>query len=611
MKKSKLLVLGILLIGFIGFVISGFGSSQSINSGSVCCEKTTEGGWCINTQEIRCDNSFKISPTSCESTSYCKLGTCYDSDEGICMGNTPENVCNANGGVWSDKAVSELAQCQLGCCVMGDQAAFVPLVRCKKLSSFYGTSIDWRSDIGNEVECIATAQSQDMGACVYESDFTRTCKFSTRAECGADEGFINGTNVTIDNKFYKDYLCSAEQLATDCAKQVRTGCYQGMVYWFDSCGNRENVYSSDKDKSWNNGRVASPDRVCNPNDGSNVNCGNCDYLLGSRCAEYEKGILPFGGPSYGNYYCRTNVCKDRNGKDRLNGESWCVVEAASGNGKDPAGLRYYREVCIDGEVVVEPCADFRNEVCIEDSVDTSDGKYGVATCKVNMWRDCVLQTTQENCLNPDKRDCVWKPSVYGLNLGSGSKEDEKVFSNPNQNAFSNPTGGGVADGDVSSSAPITGAFLGLGGDTTEEGDEGNRPDGVCVPNYSPGLNFWEGSDTTGICAQASARCVVKFEKSLLEDIFDGIDANKDDPNLGDCIENCECLEEGWAASVNEICVSLGDCGAYINYNGVYTSQGYLWKIDNETKTFSRGSVNTIASGKVIGIDMIKNLGGSN
>ncbi len=605
MKKSNLIVLVFILVSLFSI---GFGFAQSNSFSSVCCEKTTQGGWCINTEEVKCDDSFKISPTSCESTSYCQLGTCYDSDEGICMDNTPENVCNANGGVWSDKAVSELPQCQLGCCVMGDQAAFVPLVRCKKLSSFYGTSIDWRTDINSEAECIATANSQDMGACVYESDFTRTCKFSTRAECGAEEGFINGTNVTIDNKFYKDYLCSAEQLGTDCARQVETGCDSGKVYWFDSCGNRENVYSSDKDASWNNGRVADDDSICAASDGSNVNCGNCDYLLGSRCAEYEKGILPFGGPSYGDYYCRKSVCEDRDGNERINGESWCVIEAVSGNGKDPAGLRHYREVCIDGEVVVEPCADFRNEVCIEDSVDTSDGEYGVATCKINMWRDCVLQTTQENCVNLDKRDCVWKPSVYGLNLGSGDDEGDRVFNNPNQQAFSNPTDS-EENFDSGDSAPITGAFLGFGGEDSVEDDEGNRPDGVCVPNYAPGLNFWEGSDSNSICGQASARCVVKFEKSLLEDIFDGIDDNQDDPNLGECIENCECLEEGWAASVNEICTSLGDCGAYINYNGVYTDQGYLWKIDNETKEFSRGSVNTIASGKVIGVDMIKSLGG--
>jgi hypothetical protein len=39
------------------------------------------------------------------------------------------------------------------------------------------------------------------------------------------------------------------------------------MYWYDSCGNKENVYSSNKDKSWNNGRVVEPDVVCGKNSG--------------------------------------------------------------------------------------------------------------------------------------------------------------------------------------------------------------------------------------------------------------------------------------------------------------------------------------------------------
>ena len=72
------------------------------------------------------------------------------------------------------------------------------------------------------------------------------------------------------------------------------------VYWVDSCGNRENVYSANRDISWNGGRIAEADEVCAGNDGSNKNCGNCEYLLGSRCAEW-KGIFGVGKPEGSDY----------------------------------------------------------------------------------------------------------------------------------------------------------------------------------------------------------------------------------------------------------------------------------------------------------------------
>jgi len=398
----------IILIMFSIFLISFASAASTLSEPSVCCEKTDAGAYCINRAEENCVEGFRISPTSCESTSYCNLGTCYDSSEGICMENTPQIVCDAEGGTWSDKEMSEVPQCQLGCCVISDQAAFVPLVRCKKLSSFFGVEMDYRTDISSELLCVATAQSQDMGACVYEEEFEKTCDFATRGECNADEEVEtvdSDTASATGKKFYKDYLCSAEELNTNCARQMSTECYQGKVYWKDSCGNRENVYSSNKDLSWNNGRVAEPEDVC-AKTGSSTDCGNCDYLLGARCAEWEN-ILGLGGPDYGDYYCQDNNCMDRDGNDRKNGESWCVYDAAVGEGKDPVGSRHFKEICVDGKVRVEACADFRNEVCYSGITDTDDGDFETAGCRVNRWQECVNQAEKDDCENVDQRDCIW------------------------------------------------------------------------------------------------------------------------------------------------------------------------------------------------------------
>jgi len=599
-------VLMIMTTFAFAFIIAGATPSvvaeTSMSEPSYCCEKTDAGAWCVNADEGECSDSFLSSPTSCETTSYCRTGTCYESEEGICMENTPQRVCNDYGGTWDAREIEEVPQCQLGCCIIADQAAFVPLVRCKRLSTLFGVENDYRRDITNEIQCIATAQAQDVGACVYESDFERVCEFTTRGECGAGErvDIVNGTNVTLSSQrtFYEDFLCSAEELNTACAKQVSTTCYQSDVYWVDSCGNRENVYSEDKAKSWNAGKVLEADGVCSPNDGSDIDCGNCDYFLGSRCAEFD-GYL--GGPKSGDNYCQKTECVDRNGDKRINGESWCVRGSASqvgseqwavGSGLDTVGSRYFRELCIDGEVNVEPCADFRNEVCLEGSIDTTAGDFGTAACRVNRWQDCVAQEDEDDCTNIDKRDCIWTPAVVGMVLG-GQEQSGSKFSNPTSGSggtFSNPTADGTFTGNVV--APITGDSI-FGGDDEEEDTEEtvtNRARGICVPNFPPGLNFWEESSAQQICGQANAKCVVVYEKGLL--------------GGESCVEGCECEEESWALDANRVCAGLGDCGGYVNYRGVYTDDGYKWLDDGDEKNFAPNSVNIISggfTGMVVGI----------
>nr|MBT6606752.1 hypothetical protein [archaeon] len=200
----------VLLFGIIMFSVSVLSASSEP---SVCCEKTTEGALCINTQAENCAADSLQSPTSCETTSYCKLGTCYDSSEGICMENTPSSVCEQNGGTWDSREIEEVPQCQLGCCILGDQAAYVSLVRCKQLSTQFGIENNYDTSITSEVACIETAQSQDKGACVFEEDFERICEFTTRDECGANQEVeVAGEIIDSGKTFYKDYLCSAEEL---------------------------------------------------------------------------------------------------------------------------------------------------------------------------------------------------------------------------------------------------------------------------------------------------------------------------------------------------------------------------------------------------------------
>jgi len=468
---------------------------------TVCCEKTNSGLFCQDVPQSACSPDSRQVATSCQSTSYCKPGTCYDSNEGTCLDNTPQIVCNANEGIWSQE---KPAQCNLGCCVLGDQAAFVTLVRCKRLSGFLGLQTNYNPSITNEVQCILSVQNQEKGACVFDFEFEKSCKFTTRAEC---LGKGSGNSTKTSGEFYPQKLCSAEELGTKCGPTRETKCLPGKdgVYFVDSCGNPANIYDASKinDKEyWANVKDISESCNANSANANSANCGNCNYPLGSYCRQTEKGDTK---ATYGDYICKDLNCKKtENGGSYKHGESWCVYDdkGEKDKGNNAVGSRFFKHICINGEEVVEQCADFRQEECIEDKIETTAGAFSQAACRVNRWQDCVAQIEKIDCENTDRRDCFWKEGEeYAL----------------------------------------------------QKGNETNRIGGICLPKVTPGLQFWEGEEARQICAIGNARCIVTFEKGL----FGG----------EKCTGNCQCLTEQWEKDRGEICQALGDCGAKINWLG--------------------------------------------
>ncbi len=509
----NLVLIVIIVLSILSINISIISAQSSV---SYCCEKTNTGAYCINAPSDECDSDYRQTPTSCEATSYCRKGCCYNSVEGICMENTPEIVCNQEGGVWEDSADCSVPQCELGCCIIRDQAAFVTLVRCKKLSSFYGVENDFRTDVADEFQCISLVHAKDEGACVYESDFIKTCERTIREECESldAEGMTNQTTT-----FYEGYLCSNERLGTNCGPTKKTTCVEGKdgVYFVDSCGNIANIYDAlqvDNKEYWS--FIKDIDESCGygEDNADNPNCGNCDYLLGSFCREYKRG--EDRKPAYGDYICRDLDCKFR-GETYKHGETWCASEE-----EDLPGARYFRYVCYQGAVTVEPCADYRQEICIQDTVMSPEGEFRNAACRVNRWQDCVSQEEEDDCLNNDLRDCEWINGVEGLKLNTGT--------------------------------------------SGENGDDDNskRKDGICVPEHPPGLEFWQEGDSQGTCSQIVGECKVKFSKKLGGD--------------WDCVENCECLGDSWENQMQGVCSATADCGMKTNYIGVSGSgEGYKYK----------------------------------
>ncbi len=393
------------LIIFISFLALNVNLvfAQESQSPTVCCEKTISGLYCQDVPASQCDSGARQVPTSCKATSYCKPGTCFDSSQGTCLDNTPQNVCNLNNGIWTDKPAP---QCELGCCVVGDQAAFVTLTRCKKLSSSLGLETNYKKDIKDEVSCISSVLGQEKGACVFESEFQKTCRLTTRADCS---GGVSGNNQKGD--FFPNKLCSAEELGTNCGPSEKTMCVAGKeeVYFVDTCGNPANIYDSSKvnDKEyWTD--IKDKTESCNPNaeNANNPNCGNCNYIQGSFCRETTRTSTQ---ATYGDNICGDLNCVDSKGTKRKHGESWCVNDdkGVLDKSNNAVGSRYYKHICINGEEVLEACADFRQQECIEDKITTTGGEFSQAACRVNRWQECTAQTSKSDCENTDKRDCTW------------------------------------------------------------------------------------------------------------------------------------------------------------------------------------------------------------
>jgi len=553
MKGLFILFIGIILISSgVGFV-----AAQQVN---VCCEKTISGAWCQNTQDDQCDDGFRKTPTSCDATSYCKLGICIDSAEGLCMDNTPQKVCEISKGTWVDDSDEEIPQCNLGCCTIGNQASFVTLTRCKRLGSVYGLETDFKTDILDEASCILTAYSTDIGACVFEEEGSRTCRMTSRGDCNAGgNNNVNGTGES--GEFFEDYLCSADELATECGPTQETICLEGRdeVYFKDSCGNYANIYDAGKiypkDPSyWQ--KIVAKENSCDAGDkngnAGDKSCGNCNYLQGSIC---QDGVATFGDNA-----CTDLNCYDtENGKDYKNGESWCVNIGTADNGEDTAGSRFFRHVCVVGEETVEACSDFRNEVCIEESLSTAYGGFTEAACRVNRWVDCIDQLEQDDCENTDKRDCYWVEGVHYD--GSNSKN----IATQNVEGASNP----AANPELAESDP-EGQSTGI-----------LRGGGICLPRHPPGLEHYGEGNAESICSLANSKQVVEFEEGLFGD--------------KKCVKNCEVLSSKWVNNMNSVCRSLGDCGNYDNLLGRGTDDGIVVKDNGVRRKISQGIVSAAAS----------------
>lgn len=435
--------------------------------GYACCEKTEDGHYCQFTESKNCDSDFRTVPTECENVEFCKLGCCYSTKTGWCNENTPRRSCEISGGKWTEDQYCNIAECQRGCCVLGRNVFWTTERNCAAEASFHGLQTDFRPDVSSEIECIFLTEKDDEGACVYNSDYEKACKIKTRESCENTGG-----------NFYKNTLCSQSALDTGCEPHGHLECSENpyndgkSVYWFDSCGNKEEVKEE------------------------------CSIFTGTICG------LDAGEPACKSINCEVEI----NGQilEKKNGESWCEYDGTFGDGRDVVGSRHWKHICFMGEERIEPCQDYRNQICVQSDTDLGSGEtFSEAACRINNWRSCIEYNSIEDAKESQKK-CEQNPDCYVKRVAAA---DNFAFN-------------------------------------------------ICVPNVPPGFDVTNekgGKNAEMICGMASQKCTVVYVKG-----WDG----------WDCEVNCACEKAGFAQVMNEFCTSLGDCGAYVNYAGESSDDGY-------------------------------------
>ncbi|MCA9487986.1 MAG: hypothetical protein KC516_03425 [Nanoarchaeota archaeon] len=547
-----------------------------VSANDVCCGKVINGPWCQVADSSQCDSAYGGgAPTSCDNAPYCILGTCINENTGQCSPNTPKVSCESQGqyAQWDPRPSSEIAQCQLGCCQYGENVAFTSQVECNQIASDYSVDVDFLASVTDELECYALAQPDVEGACVYEEiPGSLDCKMLTKEECTNVEG----------SSFEEGFLCSAIGLGTNCAKSKETLIYNGQVYYKDTCGNKANIYDASKYNDvpyWET--IQEP--FCSvdlSNPSSLKNCGNCNEVEGTIASEYKIG-QGMQKPTYGNNVCRDLGCSydtDGDGNDEYykHGETWCAksegvfwsqsnynqygmggimidgntAEFINGLTSDDVfdysqfnlpGSRYYQLSCIDGEVINTPCADFRNEVCMESTYPNSDFRIG--TCEPNDWRLCFNETNKNDCESGSPQYCKW---VEGYRYDLQDK-NTKTELNPNEQ-------------------------------------------GSCVPLYAPGFDFWNPeSNASLICAQATVQ-----ENTLYETSWANSRDNFEDDDPKDqahrCIDNCYSIP-GYGEDLSESeLLDIYEGNLYIKGKFVSYRRGYYCEGKTGEVTGSDGVV---------------------
>lgn len=348
-----IIICSIFTVYLIGDLVKDVSATQK-----ACCEKTKDNAFCLYTDESNCAPNYNKVYTTCEQTSYCQKVCCID-QQGHCYKNVALASCRSNLNTISniDSSCESVSQCKKGCCVLGNQCFLATKNECDYQASPYSSLKNtnyFRESISDEFQCLNECTKYDEGCCI---NFDGTCAYTTKEQCPT-----SNEPISPSLGFHKNVLCSSPNLKCSCTAHHHKACVPGQedVYWFDSCNNKEEIAqdcSYEKDTYCG---VVNNETTC-----KSINCLN-----------------PFKDP-------RTPASMSIDSKK--NGEAWCMYESGTGDYLDRPGSRQYRHLCIYGNELVEPCREYREEICVQGNTTTNLGDFSGAACLKNEIYDSLIK----------------------------------------------------------------------------------------------------------------------------------------------------------------------------------------------------------------------------
>jgi len=448
-------------------------------------------------------------PTSADDTLSCEIGTCYNTNYGTCALGAHRISCDESNG----GRWFDDSEGNIQECELG--------------CCLNGGN----ANLKTEGACAIDAESNGI-----DEEFNPSIK--TWAACYniahqedkgacllAQDGITGEFNCTFTTRescilkrgdsenFFQNTLCSNSELNTICAGEATIMCDKhgkDEVYWFDSCDNQENIYDLNNPRRYD-GVVLSKQESCTLTDSNRGICGNCDYLAGSVCGT-KTDNEQLDDPTK-NIVCRDLGCdEDKNGeKERKNGESWCLYQGAVG---------------VNGDRAVDtPGSRSFWKICQEGEITTTscgEGRSGV--CVENTIYENNQQVSRAKCQPNKALECLTETNLENC------ANNEYCFV---KNVY------------------VAGEFH----------------FSVCAPKYP---QVFPTKDLNAeACSIGTRQCTVVYKK-VLTNWFEWGETRA---TKWKCWKNCNCEEPQFGQQMNNLCVSLGDCGAEVNYKGRLTTEG--------------------------------------
>ncbi len=408
-------------------------------------------------------------------------------------------------------------ECRYGCCIDSIEGTCSTNSPKKKCEQEGGT---WKSD----KDCIFTECQK--GCCDLNNDY----KFITQQECIVLSG-LRGIETNFRSDINLEQNCMA----------LRQTSEDGACLFDGKC-----TIKNGRDCVNSGGNFAS-EKFCS--DPELEAMYNYDYKYHDHfgCVEGKEDIYWFDSQNNiediyknckdnketctlnsGGAACKSTDCNDpvktkdffeRYGRYPHTGESWCIYDGIIGDGKDSAGSEHWKAECVLGEINEGKsyllCGSQRGEICTESKIEYNNGNdfFVTGNCVINEASKCIEY-------NDDYKDNEQKLK------GECEKNKQCQF---NQ------------------------LWVGSVGDT----DNWIR---LCSPKYPKGADLSDGLDDN-LCSIASLSLPVMYKKSTSVSGWG-------------CIGNCDIETSEFFEKMNNLCMSLGDCGTSVNYIGDGTNNFY-------------------------------------